>query len=112
MAGELNVFKTATAVLSTTPTVIYTAPADYTGIILMAQISNVTTSTAAATVEHVSVDNLTLTELIKDFEIPGNDAASATTGKLILETGQKLRVSASANNALKVTLSILESANA
>lgn len=112
MAGELNVFKTATAVISDSSTVIYTAPADYTGIILMAQIANVTTSTATATVIHVSADGSTLTELIKDFPIPGNDAASATTGKLILETGQKLRVLSDTASALKITLSILESANA
>ena len=112
MAGELNVFKTATAVLTTTPTVIYTAPAEYTSIILMFQIANVTTSTATVTVIHESSDGITLTELVKDFPVPGNDAASATTGKLILETGQKIKVSASANTTLKVVLSILESANA
>lgn len=112
MAGELNVFKTVTAAITTSPTVIYTAPVDYTGIILMAQIANITTSAASVTVVHESVDGLTLTELIKDFDIPGNDAASATTGKLILETGQKMKVSASANNTMKITLSILESANA
>lgn len=112
MAGELNVFRTATAVLTTTPTVIYTAPADYTGIILMAQITNVTSSSATATVSHENVGGTVITELIKDFSIPAKDAASATTGKLILETGQKIKVSASANNTLKITLSILESANA
>lgn len=112
MAGELNVFKTATAVLTTSPTVIYTAPADYTGIILMAQIANVTTNTVTATVIHENAAGSTLTELVKDFPIPGKDAASALTGKLILEAGQKFKVSASANSSLKITLSILESANA
>lgn len=112
MAGELNVFKTATAAITTTPTVIYTAPADYTGIILMAQIANITASPATVTVIHENAAGSTLTELVKDFAIPGNDAASATTGKLILESGQKLKVSASANSTFKITLSILESANA
>ena len=112
MAGELNVFRTATAVITTTPTDIYTAPADYTGIILMAQITNVTSGTVSTTVSHVSSNGSTITELLKDFPIPGNDAASATTGKLILETGQRIRISASANSSLKVVLSILESANA
>jgi hypothetical protein len=112
MAGELNVFRTATALVTTTPTTIYTAPPDYTGIILMAQIANITSSPATVTVVHESATGSVLTELVKDFAIPGNDAASATTGKLILEEGQKLKLSASANNTFKVVLSILESANA
>lgn len=112
MAGELNIFRTSTAVITTTSAVIYTAPAEYTAIILMAQISNVTTTPASVTVIHESAAGSIQTELVKDFPVPGNDAASATTGKLILETGQKIRVSASTNSALKIVLSILESANA
>jgi hypothetical protein len=112
MAGELNVFRTATAEITTTPTAIYTAPADYTGIILMAQIANITANPATVTVIHESADGSVLTELVKNFAIPGNDAASATTGKLILEEGQKLKLSANANSTLKIILSILESANA
>lgn len=112
MAGELNIFRTATAAISTTPTTIYTAPADYTGIILMAQISNITSTSGTVTVAHESATGSVITELVKDFAIPGNDAASATTGKLILEEGQKLRVSANANSKFKIILSILESANA
>lgn len=112
MAGELNIFRTATAVITTTPATVYTAPADYTGIILMAQIANITSSPAEVTVVHENAAGSITTELIKDFAIPGNDAASATTGKLILEEGEKLKVSASANNTFKIVLSILESANA
>ena len=38
----LNVFKTVTAVLTTSSVTLYTAPAGYTSIILMAQVSNTT----------------------------------------------------------------------
>lgn len=75
----------------------------------MAQISNITASTANATFIHVN--GPTDTELVKNFGIPGNDAASATTGKLVLEEGQSIKVSANTNNALKVVLSILETSN-
>lgn len=112
MAGELNVFTTATAVLTTTTATIYTAPAGYTAIVLMAQISNVTSGAVSATVAHQTASGSVTTELIKNFQIPGNDAASALTGKLILEPGQKITASASANSSLKMFLSILESANA
>jgi len=109
MALALNVFKTITAEITTADTIIYTAPAGKSAIVLMAQISNVTTSPATVTFSHYY--NSTTTELLKNFTVPANDAASATTGKLVLETGHQVKVYASANSTLKVTLSILESVN-
>lgn len=109
MASVLNVFKTVTSVLTTSSTTLYTAPTGYTGIILMAQVSNVTTTTKTVTFSHFA--GSTDTELLKDFSIPGNDAVSATTGKLILEEGQSIKALASANSSVKVVLSILESLN-
>jgi hypothetical protein len=109
--NALNVFKTVTANLSTTATTIYTAPSGYTAIILMAQISNVTSTTGTVTFIHYNPSTSTTTELLKDFSIPGNDAASATTGKLVVETGNQIKVSASADNKFKIVLSAVESAN-
>jgi hypothetical protein len=109
MASALNVFKTVTASLTTSSATLYTAPSGYTSVILMAQVSNVTTSTANVTFSHFA--GSTTTELLKDFAVPGNDAVSATTGKLVLETGNSIKVSSSANSALKVTLSVLETLN-
>jgi hypothetical protein len=105
----LNTFKTVTAVLTESLTDIYTAPANVTSIVLMAQIANISENPITATFVHNS--GAVNTELIRDYLIPGNDAASAVTGKLILQTGQKVRASAGVNNQLKLTLSILESAN-
>lgn len=107
--GALNAFKTVTAQLTTNNVVLYTTPVGYSGIVLMAQITNTTNNTAKVT---FVLDTLSAnTELLKDFEIPGNDAISATVGKLIIETGKSVRGFAGANNQLKITLSILESAN-
>jgi hypothetical protein len=105
----LNSFKTVTAVLTESLTDIYTAPANVTAIILMAQIANISENPVPATFVHNA--GPVNTELIRDYLIPGNDAASATTGKLVLQTGQKIRAFAGENNKLKLTLSILESAN-
>lgn len=109
MADTLNIFRTVTAELSTVPTTLYTAPAGYTSIILMAQVTNVTSSTKTITFSHYS--DSTTTELLKDFAIPANDAASATTGKLVIETGDSVQASASATSSVKVVLSILETLN-
>jgi hypothetical protein len=109
MAIALNTFTTVTAEITNTSSVIYTAPAGVSSIILMAQISNITNSSGEIT--FIYDDGITLTELLKQFSIPGNDAASALTGKLVLESGHKIRVFANENNKFKITLSILESAN-
>jgi hypothetical protein len=107
--GALNVFKTVTANVSTSLDTIYTSPAGYTGIVLMAQISNITSNTANVT--FVLNDGVTDVELLKDFQMPGNDAVSGTVGKLFVETGNALKISTNANNQLKIVLSVLESAN-
>lgn len=109
MSLPLNVFKTQTAEITTSSVDIYTAPSGKSGIILMAQVANITNTSGSVTVNHKY--STTTTELVKDFLIPGNDSASVLTGKLVLEEGQKLSVSASSNSKFKITLSILESAN-
>jgi hypothetical protein len=110
MATALNVFKTITANLTTNSNVIYTAPALKTSIILSLQVTNITTNTANTTFFHSTSTNQ-LVELCKDFEIPIKDSASILTGKLVLETGQKIVGLAGANTALKLVMSLLETAN-
>lgn len=107
----LNTFKTVTAELTTATSNVYTAPNGVTTIVLMAQVTNITSSSANTTVSTFDSDSQVSTELVKDFEIPGNDASSVTAGKLVLETGNKIQASAGANSALKLTLSVLETAN-
>lgn len=112
MATALNVFKTVTKQLTTADSDVYTAPLNNTGIVLMAQVANVTGTEATVTFSHYNPNTLAQTELVKNFSIPGNDANSVITGKLVLETGHKIRAQASSNDSLKLTLSILESLNA
>jgi len=110
MATALNVFKTITANLTTNSNVIYTAPALKTSIILSLQVTNITANTANTTFFHSTSTNQ-LVELCKDFEIPTKDSASILTGKIVLETGQKIVGLAGANTALKLVMSLLETAN-
>lgn len=109
MAVALNTFRTATAQLTQSLTTIYTCPPEVSAIILMAQITNVTNS--AGDITFGMDDGTTFTELLKDFTLPGNDAVSAITGKLVLEVGQEIKVQSNLDNKFKITLSILESAN-
>jgi hypothetical protein len=106
MASPINVFKSAVADLTTVQSTIYTTPASITTVVLLAQVSNVSGSSANVTFLTSSSN----TELVKDFTIPVGDAAALIDGKLILESGESILAYASANSQLKITLSILESA--
>ena len=108
----LNTFKTVAAALTTSATDIYTAPVGITAIILMAQVSNMNTATPLdkwVTASHY--DGSTSRYLVMQFDIPPYYAASILTGKLVLEPGQSLRMSAETNSYLEVVLSILETSN-
>ncbi len=109
MALPLNVFKTVNVVAATSATEIYTAPVGYTGVVLLAQAANIDSTAYDVTFSHKR--SSTVTELMKEVPVPGNDALSMVTGRLVLEPGDKLVLSASDPNNIKVTVSILETLN-
>lgn len=122
----LNTFKTKTAILtSSTTATVYTAPIGVTAIILMTQVANVSTETQYVSFSHYrnrpvlpdaqgsgGQSGNTETEMIKDYAIPPNDAASMTTGKMIIESLDSVRAYATNSGTCKITLSVLETANA
>jgi hypothetical protein len=110
MALALNIFKTVTNVLSTSPVGIYTAPVGYSGVVLLAQVANTGSATETVTFSHqrTIAGTAVTTEIVKNFAIPANDAASFLDGKLVLETNDVLVISGSSNTDLKFTGSILE----
>jgi hypothetical protein len=112
MATPLNIFRTVTNELTDTNSILYTTSAGFTGIVLMAQVSNVTDSAKDVTFSHYSTSSTSETELVKGLAIPGNDSTSVITGKLVIEEGDSVKAFASENDALKIVLSILESRNA
>jgi len=124
----LNTFKTKTFRLSSNSTqTVYTAPVGVTSIVLMAQVSNLTTETQ--TVSFVHYRRLPIladaqgngaqpsdgpnigSYLVKDFQIPANDAASMLSGKLIIETLDSIKASSVNSGTCQLVLSILETAN-
>jgi len=105
----LNSFKTKAFELTTSTQTIYTTPDDLTTIVLGAQANNI--SNSPVTVKFTLIKNDTTFVMLKDFEIPVNDACEVTTGKLVLETGSSVTASAGANNSVNLILSILETSN-
>ena len=122
----LNTFKTKTALLSTASgSVVYTAPIGTTAIILMAQVANISTQTHSVTFAHfrnrpVLADAQgngaqaaqTTSTLVINYGIPAGDAGSPLSGKMIVESLDKIQAYADAPNALQLVLSVLETANA
>ena len=121
----LNTFKTKTSVLGSNSTsTVYTAPVGVTAIVLMAQVANLSTSTQTLNFVHhrnrpvladaqgngAQAGNID-SPLVKDFQVPTNDAASVLTGKLIIESLDSIRAYSGTTGTLQLTLSILESAN-
>jgi len=109
MALALNVFKTVTGIVSTSPTIIYTAPVGYTGVSLLAQVANVSASSEDVTLVHRR--SSTDTRMLKDYPVSGNDTVSLFSGKLFLESGDKLVLSGSNGTNLEYVVSILETLN-
>lgn len=130
----LNTFKTKTTLLTSSTTytnyantgtsTVYTAPIGVTAIVLMAQISNLTTVTQSVTFIHhrnrpvladaqgngyqaANIDSF----LVKDFSIPTGDAGTPLTGKMIVESLDSVRAYASSTGSVQLVLSILETAN-
>ena len=121
----LNKFLTKTAILGTsTSTSVYTAPIGVTAIVLMAQIANLSTSTQTVTFEHYRYKTIlpdaqgfggqpgnTPSTLVKDFEVPPNDAATPLAGKMIIEELDSIRAHASTTGTMQLVMSILQTAN-
>jgi hypothetical protein len=105
----INFFRSVALDLTTSTEVLYTTPAGFTGIVLMAQVTNISGSTAS--IRFGVLRESQETNLAFDFEIPSQDSAGMLTGKLVLESGESLFGSASSNNQLQMVLSILESQN-
>jgi len=109
MALSLNVFKTVTAVVSTSPTIVYSVPVGYTGVILLAQVTNIGSTSYDVTLVHRR--SSTDTEMLKEYPISAKDTANLLSGKLVLESGDRLVLSGSNASNLKFIASILETLN-
>ena len=106
MALALNVFKTITQVAPTSPVGIYTASTGYSGVVLLAQASNVGNDPQTVSLSHKR-DSVT-TEIVKTLPIEASDTANLLPGKLVCEAGDIIQLSASNATDIKFLISILE----
>lgn len=113
MALALNVFKTVTKIASTSAVGIYTAPIGYTGVVLLAQTANVGNNTQTVSFSHQrTIAGIAVTtEILKNFPVSASDTANLLSGKLVLESGDALVLSASNGTDVKFLGSVLETLN-
>lgn len=113
MALPLNVFKTVTKIATTNPVGIYTAPVGYTGVVLLAQAANIGNNTQKISFSHQrSISGIAVTtEILPDYPIPAKDSSNLLSGKLVLESGDILVLSATTSTDIKFIGSILETLN-
>jgi hypothetical protein len=109
MALPLNVFQTVTAVLSTSPTEVYTAPVGYSSVVLLAQVANIGGTSQDVTMLHRR--SSTDTEMLKQYPVSANDTINLLSGKLVLKSEDKLVIYGSNATNLKLVVSILETLN-
>jgi len=102
----LNNFRTITAIVSETSQIPYTCPIGFKAVFLMGQVTNIGTVEHNVTFLHSR--GTTDTEIVYEFFIPPNDTLNLLTGKLVLETGDSIKIVGSSSTDLKFLASILE----
>lgn len=111
-AVALNKFRTIRVGITTNLVGIYTCPIGVASIVILSQVTNVSSGVCSVTAIHSRI-----TETPTDYKfsnlvpIPPNDSYSLVgDGRLALETNDIIKVRATANNSLELILSILETA--
>jgi hypothetical protein len=113
MALAANVFKTITHIVSNSSVGIYTAPSGYTGVVLLAQVTNIGSEPHTVSLSFQrDVEGLpNTTEVIKDYPVESSDTINLLSGKLTLQPFDKLFISGSNSSDLKFIGSVLETLN-
>jgi hypothetical protein len=120
-AIALNKFRTIRVPITTTNVGIYTCPIGVATIVILAQVTNVSDDVGIAksiydvTAIHARdpdpVTGVVSFKIANRVPVPPNDGYNLIAdGRLALETNDSIQISANANNALELILSVLETA--
>jgi|TARA_B110000438_G_scaffold223411_1_gene216984 hypothetical protein len=106
-----NTFKNAQSVnVGTSAVSLYTAPSSTTTTIIGLTLANVTASAITATVEVTDTSASTTAKILKNGPIPTGGSLVAVGGdqKVVLMTGDILKVTSSVSNGLDAVVSYME----
>lgn len=108
----LNFFRRISNVVTTVDQPVYTVPSDRAGIVISAYATNLTETNQTVTVKLSNSNEINSSyTIISDLPILPNDAVNLTINKIVITEDDNFIISASNNNAVNITLSILESVN-
>jgi hypothetical protein len=112
----LNKFRTIRVSITTNNVGIYTCPTGVASIVILSQVSNISSGAARSTYTVTATHSRTSESpadyvFANEISIPSNDGLNLVSdGRLALETDDVIKIKANANNALNLVLSILETA--
>lgn len=107
MALPLNIYTTKfSTTLDPVEQVIYTSPVGYNSIPLAIAACNTSVSLKTVSLELANPADERVS-LIKDFQIPGNDTADLSVGKIVVPSGWSIYAT-SPDNTTHLTISLLE----
>lgn len=112
-AVALNNFRTIRTPITTSTVGIYTCPVGVSAIVILAQVTNLTSDTTSQVTALHSRPGETPTDykFANGAYVPPNDSVSLVPdGRLALETNDIIKVQATSNNELNIVLSVLETA--
>lgn len=113
-AVALNTFKTIRFDITDSYVGIYTCPIGVASIVLLSQVTNVSTGSTTYTVSAAHSRNTEATQdyqFAKNVSVPANDSVNLIPdGKLALETGDVIKIKANQSGVLNIILSVLETA--
>ena len=103
-------FKMRNATLTTVNANVYVCPANTTAIIFLGQVANIDGANSADMTMFAfdTVGSAAAKALVRTVPVPADSSTTFLTGKLVLEANDYIFGTASANNHLDVTVSILE----
>jgi hypothetical protein len=113
---SLNKFRTIRVGVTTNQVGIYTCPPGVASIVILTQVTNVSSGVALSAYNVTAVHSRTSESpadyrFAKEISVPPNDSVNLIPdGRLALETNDVLKIQSNANNALELILSVLETA--
>ena len=112
-AVALNTFKTVRHLVTDSTVGIYTSPIGVASIVLYGQATHVANDNDVKliTFSHSRPTDPDVDfEIVKNGPVIPNDALNLLNGRLVLETGDELKISGNTTGDVKVVISILETA--
>jgi len=105
----LNRFKTIRHELTTVNSGIYTCPTGVATIVILSQVTNISTGIASVTAYHSRSSGDF--KISNEVSVPPNDSYSIVAdGRLVLESGDVFKIESSEDSKLNIVLSVLETA--